>query len=301
VDGVWSWIEALQTMVANFQAGIYPDLGWWSYVLLGLLVATEGPLSTLIGATAASAGYLDLRWVFAATVIGNVVGDSVWYTVGYFGKTEWILLHGRWLGLRPHHVSRLVREMNTHAAKLIVFAKIAYGLIVPTLVAAGLARVPWRKWFPVVFVVETIWSILLVFVGYHATDFVQTFEEGLHAVGIALLFVVVGLVLLRMVRRRVDRQALMLDPLLQEPSKEIPRVRLNGDAWVTTPAESVETRVVEVAGSDLPGNDLLGNDLLGNGAAPMADGCMGAPETEDRDSTTTELRCEAHPQRMLSL
>lgn len=222
-----SWLEALGEVFVNLQAGVYPDLGGWSYVLLAILVATEGPLSTLIGATAAASGYLDIRMVFMATLIGNIVGDSLWYTVGYFGKVQWLVKHGGWLGLRPHHVARLVREMNAHATKLIVFAKVAYGLIVPTLVAAGLARVPWRKWFPVVFVVETLWSMLLVFVGYHATGFVHSFERNLHALGIGLLFVVGTFVLLRLLRRRIDRQELMLDPLLHEPPKEIPRVRLN--------------------------------------------------------------------------
>ncbi len=235
---MWPWIESLQKALTDFQSGIYPDLGWWSYVLLAVLVATEGPLSTLLGATAAAAGYLDVRLVLAATVIGNIAGDSIWYSVGYFGKTEWLIKHGRWLGLRAHHVARLVREMHTHATKLIVFAKIAYGLIVPTLVAAGLACVPWRKWFPTVFVVETVWSILLVFVGFRATGFVQTFEKGLHAIGIALLFGAGAFLLLRMMRRRIDRQELMLDPLLQEPSKEIPRIRLNGNPPAASAAET---------------------------------------------------------------
>jgi membrane protein DedA with SNARE-associated domain len=210
---VWEWIESLKTLFDNFQAGLYPELGTWSYIVLAVLVATEGPLSTLIGASAAAADLLDWRWVLVATMVGNIIGDCVWYSVGYMGRMQWLYDHGRWFGMRPHHVARLEREMRAHAQKLIIFAKIAYGLIVPTLVAAGMARVPWRKWFPVVFVVETLWSILLVWVGYHTTEFIQTFEHTLSAIGVAVVVAIVAFVLMRLLRKRIDQQELALDPL----------------------------------------------------------------------------------------
>ena len=213
---MWEWINQFRELFTNFQAGVYPDFGTWSYILLAILVATEGPLSTLIGASAAAAGLLDWRWVLVATILGNVVGDCLWYSIGYMGKMQWLYDHGRWFGMRPHHVARLEREMRAHARKLIIFAKIAYGLIVPTLVAAGLARVPWRRWFPVVFVVETLWSILLVWIGFHTTAFIQDFEQTIYAIGVAVLAGVLIFVVMRFLRKRIDQQELALDPLNQE-------------------------------------------------------------------------------------
>lgn len=210
---MWEWIESLRDIFLNLQAGNIPDFGAWSYIFLGILVATEGPLSTVIGASAAAAGLLDWRLVLLATVIGNVVGDCLWYSIGYMGRIEWLYTHGRWFGLRRHHVARLEREMRLHARTLIVFAKIAYGLIVPTLVAAGMARVPWRRWFPVVFLVETVWSILLVWIGFHATSFIQDLEHALHAIGVAVLIGGGAFLLMRYLRKRIDQQELAMDPL----------------------------------------------------------------------------------------
>jgi membrane protein DedA with SNARE-associated domain len=221
---VWEWIESFRELLTNFQAGIYPDFGTWSYILLALLVATEGPLSTLIGASASAAGLLDWRWVLTATIVGNIVGDCVWYFVGRAGRMQWLYDHGRWFGMHPHHVARLEREMRAHARKLIIFAKIAYGLIVPTLVAAGMARVPWRRWFPMVFVVETLWSILLVWVGFHTTAFIQAFEHSLQAIGVGVLVAAVIFVAMRFLRKRIDQQELELDPLNQETGQKEPVV-----------------------------------------------------------------------------
>jgi membrane protein DedA with SNARE-associated domain len=179
----------------------------------------------MLGASDAAAGLLQLEWVLDDTIIGNVAGDSLWYSVGYLGKMQWLYKHGRWFGIRPHHVERLEREMRSHARKLIIFAKIAYGLIVPTLVAAGMARVPWRKWFPVVFVVETLWSVLLVWIGFHTAAFIQDFRQTLHVIGLGLLVLVVLFVVMRFLRKRIDEQELALDPLQSvTPAAPLPAV-----------------------------------------------------------------------------
>ncbi|MEZ4864777.1 MAG: hypothetical protein R3C14_25925 [Caldilineaceae bacterium] len=183
-------IEYVREIWASVHGGVWPELGIWSYVLLALLVATEGPVSTLLGATAAAAGILDIRYVAISAFIGNVVGDCLWYSVGYLNNLNSIYRSGRWFGLRRHHLDRLEVEMHTHAMKLIALSKLAIGLIIPTLVAAGLARVPWRRWFPLVLVIETLWTIFMVNLGYHSAGLITQMERNLQLTGVALLLLV---------------------------------------------------------------------------------------------------------------
>jgi membrane protein DedA with SNARE-associated domain len=216
-------IEALQS------AGIGdPDV--WPYVLLAFLVAVEGPISTLLGAAAAASGYLDARLVLIVTVSGNIVGDIGWFYVGYFGLHNRLLRYGRWLGLRPRHLARLERAMHDHASKLILLSKVAYGMIVPTLLAAGMARVPWRRWLPVVIVMETVWSFVLVWIGFHATWLISDFERGLRIVGLAVITaLLVGL--MTVMRNRVREAEMELDPLRQVLLREEdPLPAMNGNA-----------------------------------------------------------------------
>lgn len=208
------WIDWMHMVWVNVHAGLLPDLGVWTYFVLAVLVATEGPLSTLVGAAAAAAGFLDVRLVFVATVAGNISGDVLWYSVGYTGKVESLLRRASWLGSKRRHIERLKREMHQHAAKLLVFAKLAYGLIVPTLVAAGMARVPWRRWFPVVFVMESLWSLFLIWVGFHTAGWIRQFEQGLSLVGAGALGLAVGAGFW-WIRKRIERKEIELDPLAQ--------------------------------------------------------------------------------------
>ena len=180
-------VQFVQEVWQTLRSGGFPDLGVWSYVLLVVLAATEGPFSVLLGAAAASAGYLRLDWVYLAAVTGNLIGDMGWYLVGYSGRLERIIRIGRYVGLRPAHITKLEGAVLAHATKLILLAKLSISLMIPTLVAAGLARVPWRRWFPVVFVVEMVWFALLTWVGYHLTELITEVEHGLHVVGIVVI------------------------------------------------------------------------------------------------------------------
>jgi len=184
-------LDFLRDTFHTLRNGGFPELGMWSYVLLALLAATEGPLSVLLGAAAASAGYLRPDWVYFAAVTGNLIGDTAWYYVGYAGKPQRFARIGRFLGMHPDHITKLEGAMRQHATKVILLAKLSITLMVPTLVAAGIARVPWRKWFPVVFCIELVWTGVLVWVGYHATGLISSVEHGMKTVGILVLLAVI--------------------------------------------------------------------------------------------------------------
>src|SRR5688572_21503870 len=104
---MFEWFETFRHFWESAENAVVADLGPWSYVLLALLVATEGPLSTLVGAAGAAAGLLEARWVFVAAVAGNIIGDCVWYTVGYLHKLDTLYHYGKWLGVRRRHLRRL--------------------------------------------------------------------------------------------------------------------------------------------------------------------------------------------------
>ncbi len=176
--------------------------GLAGYLLLAVLVAVEGPLVTLLGAAAAGVGVLDPWGVFVSASTGNLAADSLWYLLGYMGRVEWLHRYGRWMGVKPHHVERLTREIQAHAVKILLVAKLTAGLVIPSLVAAGLTRIPWRRWFPPVFVAEMIWTGGLVLIGMHATRAITQVERGIQILGILGTLVILGLVVYLLRRRR---------------------------------------------------------------------------------------------------
>lgn len=151
----------------------------WSYVLLALLVAVEGPIATLLGAVAASAGLMEPVFVFFAASSGNLAADTLWYMLGYFGKTEWIFHVGNRLGLKPKLIEHLQQKMVSHATKVLFLAKLTVSFVIPSLITAGLLKIPWKRWFPFFIIAESLWTGALVLIGYYATEAVKRVERGI--------------------------------------------------------------------------------------------------------------------------
>jgi len=181
----------LENFSSILVGGLNPHLGVWAYFLLALMVAVEGPVATLLGAAAASAGWMDPLLVFVFAAGGNLTADSLWYTLGYAGKLEWIERIGRKLGVKLETLHGLEAGLREHAARILFLAKLTVSFMIPTLIATGLARVRWQRWFPALFAGEMVWTGSLVLVGYFATRVIKQFQVGLQYVvlGLALLFI----------------------------------------------------------------------------------------------------------------
>lgn len=181
-------LEFFQVFWTNLQNGQLPELGYWNYFILSFLIVLNGPAATLLGGAAAAAGLLRPQYVFLAGIIGNLFADIFWYNIGARGKTDWILKRGHRLGVRQKHLDKLSDAMEQHAVKVLLMAKISVGLAVPTLLVAGITKVPWKKWFPIVFVGEAVWTGLLVLIGFYATEAIKQVEHGLEAFALTITF-----------------------------------------------------------------------------------------------------------------
>jgi membrane protein DedA with SNARE-associated domain len=189
---VTSLFEFLKNFHTFWQNGQWSEWGIWSYLVLALLVAIEGPIATLLGAAAASAGVMRPIFVFVAASAGNLTADTLWYSLGYAGKLEWFQRFARRLGFRPEQLEHLEHHMHKHAARILFFAKLSMSLMVPSLIAAGLVRAPMRRWFPAVFGGELVWTGSLVLIGFYTTEAIKNVQKGVEyfIVGASLIFII---------------------------------------------------------------------------------------------------------------
>ena len=204
-----SLFQFFQSFVIAMRDGYLPQLGLWTYLGLAFLVAIEGPVATLLGAAAASAGLMRPLLVFITAAVGNLTADTLWYTLGYAGKLEWVLRFGRRLGLQPDFLERLEQGMHEHAAKILFVAKLTVSFMIPSLIAAGLVKVPWRRWFPALFAGEMLWTGSLILIGYYATEAIKRVEQGVEYFILGLSVVFVLFILL--IGRRILRKGLNLE------------------------------------------------------------------------------------------
>ena len=196
----------LNHVAAILKTGQVAEFDAWIYFLLAFLVLIEGPIAVLAASAAASAGLMRPGLVFVSSAIGNLTADSLWWLLGYAGKPEWIHKIGRRLKIRESLIEHLKHVMVKHATRVMFLSKITLSFSIPTLIAAGLLRIPWRRWFPWFVVAEILWTGSLVLVGYYTTAAITHVAEGVELLllGASLIFITVLIVWGRRQLKRLE-------------------------------------------------------------------------------------------------
>ena len=175
--------------------GTIPLLGIWSYLIIIVLVALEGPSVTILAALLAATGALNPVLVFVAASVGNLTADLGWYLLGYLGRFERLTHRIKWLRKHKAQIDRLEFEMKQHAIKILLVAKLTLSMSVPALIAAGMAKVKFRRWFPAIFLAEGIWTGSLVYIGYHLGEYVKQLEAGMQILAVVGVVVFLGFII----------------------------------------------------------------------------------------------------------
>lgn len=107
-----------------------------------LLAVIEGPIATIAAAALAQKGVMDIRLVLALAVLGDLVGDMLLYLAGRFGPG--LLPSGlcRRINLDGHLLRPMAAAFARSGWRLLIVAKWTHVAGLPTLVAAGMARMP---------------------------------------------------------------------------------------------------------------------------------------------------------------
>lgn len=176
-------IDQIRQFITNLDVSVVSSWGYYSYLILAVLVAFEGPIATLLGAAAASLGLMHPGFVFMAASIGNLTSDTLWYFLGYAGKIEWLKKFGKRLGVSEQKLEILENMLHDHAPIILFVSKLTVSPMIPALIATGLIKYPWRRWFPYVFAGEMIWTGSLVLIGFYGLLAIKKVQLGIeHAI-----------------------------------------------------------------------------------------------------------------------
>lgn len=159
-------MEHLTTLIATYSV----------FILFPLMII-EGPIMTVIAAFLASLGMINVVLVYVLAVLGNVIGDLIYYIIGRYGRKRFVTKYGHYVGVKETELDALDAHYKEHLFKTIAFAKMTEAPVVPTLIAAGIARTDFKKFLLVSIGVEIPKVLLIVLMGYFFGKFYQTIES----------------------------------------------------------------------------------------------------------------------------
>ena len=139
----------------------------YGYVILFPLVVVEGPIVTVIAGLAASLGYLNFFITYAVVVAGDLGGDIIYYLIGRFGRMSFLEKWGKYIGLRADRVVHVEKHFEEHGRKTLFIGKMTHGIGAIFLVAAGLVKMPFSKFFWANMTATLVKSLLLLMAGFY--------------------------------------------------------------------------------------------------------------------------------------
>jgi membrane protein DedA with SNARE-associated domain len=138
----------------------------YGYVALLPLAVIEGPAVTVFAAFLAAQGLLDVGLVYVVVVLGDLLGDLMYYAGGRFLLQRLVTWRGAWAIRLRHRVGVLAQRVRARAGAMLLFGKLTHSAGFAVLLAAGAAHVPIRRFLAYNLLGTLPKSLLFVVIGY---------------------------------------------------------------------------------------------------------------------------------------
>ncbi len=139
----------------------------YGYLILFPVAFFEGPIVTIAAGFFVSLGYINLLPAYFIIVVGDLAGDCVHYLIGYKGGEKFIAKWGKYLKIEASDVTPLENQFKKRGGVLLLTGKILHGIGGAFLVAAGIVKMSFRKFFIYNLAGTLIKSMALLLVGFY--------------------------------------------------------------------------------------------------------------------------------------
>ncbi len=143
---------------------IFTLLLTYKYAILFPLAIIEGPIISVIAGFLVALGLLNAVFVYGIVVLGDLVGDTLVYSLGYWG-VRIIHTYGPRFGVTAERLEYAKGYFNEHQQKAVALSKLVHGIGVTGLIAAGSLHVPYRRYIKICFLVTLFQAAAFLTVG----------------------------------------------------------------------------------------------------------------------------------------
>ena len=140
----------------------------YKYLIIFPLAVIEGPFLAVLLGYLIHDGYINIYITFILLLIADIGPDIFYYRLGRYGNKK--ILESKYFSTSEkaaNNLKVLEHMWHKHTNKTMFFGKLAYGLAVPIIISAGIAKLPLKKFILSSLPVGIFQIVLLTFVGYH--------------------------------------------------------------------------------------------------------------------------------------
>ena len=203
-------LASLTEPLVQFATHLIGDLGYAGVFLLTLMTSVIGVPGTeptmLFAGFDVFQGNLTLPGIIVAGVAGDMAGASIAYSIGYWGQRELIEHQGGKLHINASRLDRAHRWFERWGSPAIFFSRMAPVVRAAFPYAAGVARMPFWRFFVLATLGSIIWISALGILGREVGSQWPSWRHHLEYVDYAAVIVAVAVVVLLVVRHRSSRK-----------------------------------------------------------------------------------------------
>jgi membrane protein DedA with SNARE-associated domain len=212
-------VASLTDQIVEFATNVVADLGLPGVFLLMVLESACIPIPSeatmLFAGFNVSEGHFSLVAVTLVAACANLVGSSIAYAVGYYGRVDLIEKHGHKLFIKPHHLRSADRWFERHGDATVFFTRMLPVIRTFISLPAGVARMPFGRFAVLTFVGSLPWVFALAYIGDQVGHNWTKWKDSLHYVDYAagaLLVAGVVYLVIRIWRSGEDRPGGSTEP-----------------------------------------------------------------------------------------
>ena len=212
-SGVLSSLPSFEKIIQD----VANALGPWTYALVGAMAFLEtgafvgfiapGEFTVILGGVIAAEGTISIVPLIGLVWICAIAGDSVSFLIGHKVGRQFLLNHGRRLGITEERFAKVEDYFDRHGGKTIVIGRFL-GFVRPLApFIAGTSRMTYGRFLPYSVVGTGLWGTTFCLLGY---VFYRSFSKVSKIVGRATLGLgVVAVIIVAVVyaRRRLSDPA----------------------------------------------------------------------------------------------
>lgn len=141
----------------------------YKYAIMLPVSIIEGPILSMVAGFFIHAGVLALIPSLLVLMLGDLIGDVLWYWLGRSYGHGFISRFGKYVSITEENISTVQRIFHRYHTPILLFSKLTMGLGFPgaTLFTAGLAHVPFWRFMALNTVGQVVWTGLLIAIGYY--------------------------------------------------------------------------------------------------------------------------------------
>ncbi len=180
------------------------------YFIILLLMILEGPLVTIAASVAASLGIFNLGVIFLLSLLGDLLGDLIHYTIGRFGRKMLIERYEKKNWMKMDKIKILEDKLSNHFGKAMFLIKFTPVLTTPGLLLAGALKISAVKFAIYSLIITLPRTIFFTFVGFYfglaVTAFLGYFRLGQYIVPVVIVVVVIIYFGYKIIAEKLDKK-----------------------------------------------------------------------------------------------